>query len=211
MRPGDRQAGSRRKRLSAWPVSAIHRPSDGSEMENLLTYIPVTLYVLAFAIVGAMLAKLAHSKTLSLFIGVLTVILAFTLLALMRSRAPLNAQVAIDTPKQQSAYYAPPVAVQGTVFPASATVHLLVHPEDTDSWWVQSAPEQDKVTGRWRSTCYIGTDSMGIGRRYDIVAVGSASPWFLDALWGRILVPGTTVKILPLISKSEIVVVTRME
>ncbi len=178
-------------------------------MKNLLHYMPLAVYGLVFMAIAVYFLRLVRSKVLRIATVLLSGILAFTLLSIARSRAPLNVSLSIESPQQGVTFHSPPVLVKGTVSPENARVRLLVHPEDTDHWWVQSPPELNKATGDWQGVCYIGTDSMGIGRRYDIVAVGSASPWFLDALLGRVFSPGTTVKTLPRISKSEIVVVTR--
>ena len=135
----------------------------------------------------------------------------FALLEIMKSQAPLDAHVSIQSPQNGETFRTPAVNVVGTVSPPDATVRVLVHPEDTDLWWIQSSPVVNGTSGRWQVVCYIGTDTMGIGRNFDIVAVGSASPWFLDALLGRTFVPGRTMRQLPLISKSQIVVSRREE
>jgi len=180
-------------------------------MNHLVNCIPLTLYGVLSVGLALLLARRTQKYTTRGLVFLIVSTTAFALLEVMKSQAPLNAYVSIQSPQNGETFRTPAVNVVGTVSPPDATVSVLVHPEDTDQWWVQSSPIVHSTSGHWQAVCYIGTDSMGIGRNFDIVAVGSASPWFLDALLGRTFAPGRTMQRLPLISKSQLVVIKREE
>lgn len=191
----------------------------------MVDWIPFAAYILPFAGIGVLFLRcigirfrrrisqrwLARSAWLFslLFATASLALTAWALLALLRSWPPAPVDIAISSPQAESVIHSPKLRVAGSVSPSHAVVRLLVHPEDTDIWYVQSPPIVDKKVGQWRGFCYLGTESMGIGVRYDVIAVASTGSWFVDTLLGRRLEPEQRVKVLPLLNKSRIVVVER--
>ena len=100
--------------------------------------------------------------------------------------------------------------VKGTVSDAAAAVHVLVRPITSDVWWVQNAPVV-QPDGAWEVPVYIGTDRLGLGESYEIVAVAAGGNWFLRLLQESSLEPGQKVKTLPgYLARSKVVVVHRL-
>lgn len=178
-------------------------------MNKIINLLPILLYLLISMMIGILLMRFVRNKICRWLMLMLTISSALAFLSILKLQPPPPVSIAILSPRTNMCFTSQELHVIGTVSPPNAKVFILVHPEDTDMWWVQSYPTVNKETGQWQGVCYIGTKTMGIGRRYDIIAVGSIVPWIFDALLGRALLPGQTISILPLVNKSDIVVVKR--
>ena len=62
--------------------------------------------------------------------------------------------------------------VKGEVSDPTYQVYVLVHPLMTDTWWVQTIPEVSP-DGTWRTRCYFGTETAGIGEPFEIIALAA--------------------------------------
>ena len=104
------------------------------------------------------------------------------------------------------------VDVSGIVSHFDSRVYILVHPVETDELWVQRLPVVDKY-GRWNSNALIGTDELGAGQEYEIVAIAERRVWWLETIFDvKEFTPGDTFKELPTgFALSNLVRVTREE
>lgn len=91
--------------------------------------------------------------------------------------------------------------VRGTVSDPKLNVYVLIHPLTTNLWWVQNIPTVGP-DGKWQSFCYFGTENLGIGEPYEIIAVATFKK--------KLYKPGDTLEIVPLdLLRSRIVTVRR--
>ena len=91
--------------------------------------------------------------------------------------------------------------VGGTVSDSKLNVYVLIHPLTTNLWWVQNMPTVGP-DGKWQSFCYFGTENLGIGEPYEIIAVATSKK--------KLYQPGDTLEIVPLdLLRSRIVTVRR--
>ena len=84
--------------------------------------------------------------------------------------------------------------VRGTISDPHGTVLVLVRPLSTDRWWVQDAVVQNDE-GAWQIMAYFGTESVGRGERYAVVALGTGAD--SDLIERRQPHPGEILKELP--------------
>ena len=91
--------------------------------------------------------------------------------------------------------------VRGTVSDPKLNVYILIHPLTTNLWWVQNIPAVGP-DGRWQALCYFGTENLGIGEPYEIIAIASSKRGLYK--------PGDTLKEVPSkLLRSKIVTVKR--
>lgn len=92
--------------------------------------------------------------------------------------------------------------VSGRASDPSARIHVLLHPVETDLWWVQTPPAPTKADGTWKTRVYFGTETQGAGEEFDILAIAT----------GRELAPGDTLDVGDLpsdVARSDVMTVTR--
>lgn len=156
---------------------------------------------------SARAALLGTRKALAL--AVLAGAAAISGLALLRAQ-PSSRQLAIEitSPATASRVEGHQVWISGTVDPTDAQVAVAVRAEGSDLWWLQETvrPQAD---GRWSIAAYLGEPEVGRGEDFQVVALASTDPPWLDLLKGRRPTPGTTTPSLPLWSRSEAIVLTR--
>lgn len=63
--------------------------------------------------------------------------------------------------------------VKGDVSDPGLNIYVFVHPLLTDLWWCQRRPSPSGSNGLWRTLCYFGTETKGIGEYFDVVAVAA--------------------------------------
>ena len=151
----------------------------------------IPLYVFVFGGPAAAVFCLLGWKTewrrplTSLAIAVATTpVLAWILLARIDS-GPVT--IRIDNPKEGQAVATAWPTIEGFVSPADAHVTVLVHPDESNEiqpWWVQ-APVHKGILGAWRADVNLGGSTAGRDQHFQIVAVASATPWFVDMLRGQ--------------------------
>lgn len=82
-------------------------------------------------------------------------------------------------------------------------VYVLIHPLETDLWYVQNRPVPRK-RGPWKTLCYFGQLKKGEGEEFEVLAVAADSPlWKVGASFSTKRLP----KGLP---QSDIVTVRRV-
>jgi hypothetical protein len=98
--------------------------------------------------------------------------------------------------------------IRGSMTPPNAKIIVLVREGRNPRWRVQ-APIETINDGRWSLRIHLGDSSGGIGEHFEVVAVASTNPWFIDLLRGRMLWIGETLACPPALSVSNIVTVWR--
>lgn len=67
------------------------------------------------------------------------------------------------------------VVVEGTTNNPDAVICVLVHPLQSDTWWVQNLPglpdQQPDGTWSWRTSVFCGTERLGLGEKFELLAV----------------------------------------
>jgi hypothetical protein len=67
------------------------------------------------------------------------------------------------------------VMVEGTTNNPDAVICVLVHPLQSDTWWVQNLPglpdQQPDGTWSWRTSVFCGTERLGVGEDFELLAV----------------------------------------
>jgi hypothetical protein len=106
------------------------------------------------------------------------------------------------------------IFIAGTVSPPDARVLVLVHPVDSDRWWVQlepsvTQPDSNQNASQWETTIYLGDETHGIGEQFEVVALGSEAALVFDILTGRYYPTGAEVDALPPLSRSNVVSLCR--
>lgn len=101
-----------------------------------------------------------------------------------------------------------------TSSPADARVWILVHPRNSDRWWVQEQPRKFEVDTTldgavWRGEIILGTATRGIGESYEVIAVASRDPYVFDYLANRVIQPETELFRLPVLSRSDTLLIRR--
>lgn len=120
--------------------------------------------------------------------------------------------VTVEEPASSTRVSARVLLVRGTVLPARARVQVLVHPWSSDRWWVQRTPVVVEVVGdsaTWEAQVFLGTEEQGNNETYEIVAVGSDDALLFDVLAERYFPVGSQLASLPLLSRSQTLVISR--
>lgn len=149
-----------------------------------------------------------------LLVAVLVGIGTFGSLAGMEIIPASPVEVKINSPSSKTIIYDSKIAVVGTVSPPDARVLVLVHPVDSDRWWVQMEPrmtsqESNPMESIWETTIYLGDETRGIGEEFEVIALGSRAPLLFDILTGRYHQSGDEVYSLPPLSRSNVVILCR--
>jgi hypothetical protein len=99
--------------------------------------------------------------------------------------------------------------VKGKSVPVPEVVYVLVHPQSANTWWVQEFPLVQK-DGNWSVNAYLGTESLGIGESFDIVALATDEGPVMRLLRDVDLAPAQQLSTtIPLLAKSNLVTVKR--
>lgn len=134
--------------------------------------------------------------------------LGFIATSYLDTLPPPHISIEISAPRDESEAQLRTV-VQGTVSTAESDVYVFVHPLSTDRWWVQDRPQM-LSDGRWQVEVYLGTETVGVGDRYEIVAGASNEYVLLRLFRGTYLRPAEQLRELPQgVAKSNRVVVIR--
>ena len=117
-------------------------------------------------------------------------------------------KISITDPREGSSVTLPYLA-KGTVSDTDAKVHVIVHPLSVSEMWVQQSPIVD-AQGNWQSTVFFGTDTLGIGERYEVIALATNDNFLVTWATGNSLSEGQKMTSLPHKSnRSNLVTVTR--
>ena len=123
-------------------------------------------------------------------------------------------EVRIISPLSGTPVNGPKTTIAGTVSPPHGRVLVLIHPVDSNRWWVQIEPhmspqESNDTKSQWETTIYLGDETRGIGEQFEVVALGSQDPLLFDILTGRYYQTGDEVYSLPPLSRSNLVTLCR--
>lgn len=168
------------------------------------------LSFLAAVIVGAILYAWRASRRFAPAGSVLAaaIVLAVTFWIATRPAPSIEVKI-VDPPDGAEVYLS--TLVKGTVSTAHSEVYVLVHPLQTDSWWVQNKPfiQND---GHWQTIVYTGTASSGVAEPYEVVAIATDENRMTRILRGSDTAPGQQLKAIPpYFAKSNLIVLKRKE
>jgi hypothetical protein len=167
-----------------------------------------SLSLLAAVLAGAAL-RLAQAPRRVLIVGtVLTACLTLfgTLWAARRPGPSL--EVAILSPPS-GAELSEQALVEGKVAAPRAEVYVVVHPLETEHWWVQSRPLVQR-DGRWQVQVQLGTSIAGKGEQFEILALATDESRFEQLLRGESFATGQEIdSISPYLAQSNLVTVRR--
>ncbi len=101
--------------------------------------------------------------------------------------------------------------VQGSVNNPHSKVHVIIHPLTVPEMWVQNPPIVS-ADGSWQTNVYFGTSTLGIGDKYEVVAIATGENFLITLATGNYLREGQTIKTLPRnTNQSNVVTVYRPE
>jgi len=99
--------------------------------------------------------------------------------------------------------------VKGTVSDPNVRVYVIVHPLRVSEMWVQQPPIVDG-TGNWQASANFGTETLGIGERYELIALATNDNFLVTWATGNSLSEGQKLTSLPRKSnRSNLATVTR--
>lgn len=205
-----------------WPVIVASIISDFAAVSALLASIikqDPTLILLMLAAIAAFVAvayKIRRSKFLMgraglipvLAVFVFSVVLAVVAWSLLANTRITPITIRIVDPVEGGSVTLQ-YLVKGTVSDPDARVHVIVHPLRVSEMWVQQSPLVDG-DGNWQASCVSGTESLGLGERYEIVALATNENFLVTWAVGNQLSEGDKLTNLPRKSnRSNLVTVTR--
>lgn len=99
--------------------------------------------------------------------------------------------------------------VQGTVNDPNSKVHVIIHPLSVPKIWVQNPPIVG-TDGSWQTDVYFGTETLGIGDKYEVIALATNENFLVTLATGNFLREGQILDSLPHnTNRSNISTVTR--
>jgi hypothetical protein len=180
--------------------------------QDALLILAISLLVAISAITVYGLIRLDFFKRLSIgpiliifLISVAVVVIAWSCLAGI-SINPI--QVVITKPANDG-NVTMRYLVQGTVNDPNSKIHVITHPLTVPKMWVQNPPVVG-TDGSWQTDVYFGTDTLGIGDRYEVIALATNENFLITFATGNLLREGQILESLPRnTNRSNIVTVTR--
>jgi len=169
------------------------------------------IIVATVALIGAIYrfrGTILHNVVRLLIFFVASVILAVVFWALLANSRVTPTKVSITDPQDTT-----PVTMQylvkGTVSDPNSRVYVVVHPLRVSEMWVQQSPIVDGE-GNWESSATFGTESLGIGERYQVIALATNDNFLVAFATGNLLREGQKLTSLPRKSnRSSLITVTR--
>ncbi len=103
--------------------------------------------------------------------------------------------------------------VRITAVPEPERMYVLVHPHNTQFWYVQTPLTYIETEDRnyWEGYIYFGTMDCDCNIKFDLVVLGSKDRYLLDVFRGRVLREGMKLDYLPTLNQSEIIVVQKYD
>ena len=97
--------------------------------------------------------------------------------------------------------------VQVTAVPNPSRVFILIHPHNTEFWYVQTPLTY--VDPYWEGYVYFGAMDCDCKIKFDLIVLGSKDWYVLDIFRGRGLRAGMKLDYLPILNQSEVIVVQK--
>lgn len=121
-------------------------------------------------------------------------------------------EIAIEKPSNEAVISGKETVISGTVSPSNSRIFVLVHPVDSNRWWIQEPPvvfQREDEQAQWKASIHLGTEDLGAGESFQVVAVASQDPEWFDLLAGRHYQAGDEVHSLPPLSRSNVLILHR--
>lgn len=101
--------------------------------------------------------------------------------------------------------------VHVTAVPKPERVYVLVHPHNTQYWYVQTPLTYVETTENkyWEGYVYFGTMDCDCKLKFDLIVLGSKDWYLLDVFRDRGLRAGMKLDYLPTLNQSEVIVVQK--
>ena len=178
-------------------------------MDLFISILVQALFSLFAGLVGAVVVlALRGSRRGAAAAGVLCCVIAAILMTWFAHREATSLQVQITEPKNGADVGSRPL-VKGTSS-NGAEVYLLVRPLNGSTWWVQDRPAVDR-SGEWQVAAYLGTDSVGRGESFEIIAVSASGSRLIRLVQEGAFSTGQQMTSVPAyVGKSNRVVVRRV-
>lgn len=171
------------------------------------TVLKLLITVLGGVIAGTIVNALRRSRRAVIAAAVAGTLLTLGLIALVIDRGK-SVHVQIEAPKNR-AIVAQRELVQGTVSTQRATIYVLIRPLSGDEWWIQNIPAIGD-DGRWQVAAHFGTETLGAGESFEILAVAASDSRLIRGLQESSLAPGQRIKTLSNhLARSNIITVQR--
>jgi hypothetical protein len=173
----------------------------------LIFLITVAAIAFARAVRRPMVARnLSRASVLIIFgASLVLVVVAWSLLA---SSGITPIKVTIVDPRDDGSVTMR-YLVKGTVSDPNDTVHVILHPLSVSDMWVHRPTIVDNE-GNWQVSAYFGTETLGIGERYELIALATSDNFLVAWATGNWLRDGQKLMGIPRKSnKSNVVTVTR--
>lgn len=182
---------------------------------TLLVRIVASLMIGLLGSVVWMAASRRRRAWSALIVALLMSIASFGGTLGLRTIPPQPVVVTIDSPRSETTVDGITTVITGTISLAEARVTVLVHPRDSNRWWVQERPvvtitgSAENRIATWRTTIYLGTETRGKGEAFEVVAIGSQDSILFDILTERYVPVGAEITSLPELSQSNPVILYR--
>lgn len=99
--------------------------------------------------------------------------------------------------------------IQLEAVPNPKRVYILIHPHNTQYWYVQSPVSFNEDSGYWEGAVYFGRLNGDCGLKFDLIAMASRNSWLEDVFRGRLMKENDQSSYLPMLNRSDVFVVTK--
>lgn len=173
---------------------------------------PILIFLMtvaAIAIAGIVYRVILRVRLVPVLVALMgsgvLVIIAWSLLA----SSPLTSLKVNITDPQDGENITMQYLVRGTVSDPDAKVYVIVHPLRVSGMWVQKQPIVDGA-GNWQASANFGTETLGIGERYELIALAINDNFLVTWATGNSLSEGSKLTNLPRkTNRSNLITVTR--
>ncbi|HEX3553489.1 MAG TPA: hypothetical protein VIA62_09700 [Thermoanaerobaculia bacterium] len=107
---------------------------------------------------------MANSRNIA--VGIL---IGLALLAVAKNSAA-SVQIEITSPVE-GADVGREETVSGSASDSNLSVYVLIRPVRSSTWWVERPPAPTNRNGSWKTDCYFGTPSKGVGEAFEVIAI----------------------------------------
>jgi len=141
------------------------------------------------------------------FCGACVAFAVICLISLSKVRVrPVN--VAIVEPKDGAQVEGFRSLVKGSVNDANARVSVVVRPLTPTDYWIQEPPTMD-TNGNWQINAHLGENNVGVGEKYEIIALATNENFIVTWVTGNSLGAGKSEELPGNTNRSNIVTVTK--
>jgi len=138
-----------------------------------------------------------------------SIVLAVVSLVLLSNVQVKPVYIAVTEPKDGAQVEGHRYVIKGTVGDSKAKVSVVVRPLIPLDYWVQEPPTVD-ASGTWQVNAHFGEGNVGIGEKYEIIALATNENFIVTWVTGNSLPVGMRQNLPSSTNRSNIVTVTRV-